>query len=75
MSFDEPGEHCFPFVRTFGDVGIGQPLAFINSRGRLAFALNQASLVQLLGVERSAKISVRPVRSAPTSTRLEDPVC
>jgi S-adenosylmethionine hydrolase len=70
VDFGEAGEHCFPLVRTFGDVGIGQPLAFINSRGRLAFALNQGSLVQLLRVERSARISVRPVPSAPLHPRL-----
>lgn len=64
VSFGDQGEHSFPFVRTFGDVGIGQPLAFINSRGRLAFALNQASLVQRLCVERSTRINVRSSQGA-----------
>ena len=32
-----------PFVRTFSDVPIKQPLLFIDSRGRASFALNQAS--------------------------------
>jgi S-adenosylmethionine hydrolase len=30
-----------PFVRTFGDVPVGEPLIFIDSRGRFSLALNQ----------------------------------
>jgi S-adenosyl-L-methionine hydrolase (adenosine-forming) len=32
-----------PFVKTFSDVPVKQPLLFIDSRGRASFALNQAS--------------------------------
>ncbi len=32
-----------PFVRTFGDVPVGQPLLYIDSRGRLGVAVNQKS--------------------------------
>jgi S-adenosylmethionine hydrolase len=32
-----------PFVRTFSDVPLKQPLLYIDSRGRASFALNQAS--------------------------------
>jgi S-adenosyl-L-methionine hydrolase (adenosine-forming) len=32
-----------PFVKTFSDVPLKQPLLFIDSRGRAGFALNQAS--------------------------------
>ncbi|HYU47380.1 MAG TPA: SAM-dependent chlorinase/fluorinase [Terriglobales bacterium] len=32
-----------PFVKTFSDVELKQPLLFIDSRGRASFALNQAS--------------------------------
>ncbi len=32
-----------PFVKTFSDVRLKQPLLFIDSRGRVSFALNQAS--------------------------------
>jgi S-adenosyl-L-methionine hydrolase (adenosine-forming) len=31
----------FPYVNTFMDVPVGQPLLYIDSRGRVAFALNQ----------------------------------
>lgn len=32
-----------PFVKTFSDVPLNQPLLFIDSRGRASFALNQSS--------------------------------
>jgi S-adenosyl-L-methionine hydrolase (adenosine-forming) len=35
-----------PFVKTFSDVPLKQPLLFIDSRGRASFALNQASLAE-----------------------------
>ena len=31
----------FPYVKTFMDVPVGQPLLYIDSRGRVGFALNQ----------------------------------
>jgi S-adenosyl-L-methionine hydrolase (adenosine-forming) len=31
-----------PFVKTFSDVSIGEPLFYIDSRGRLGFSVNQA---------------------------------
>jgi S-adenosylmethionine hydrolase len=38
------GHHIeLPVVRTFSDVPLKQPLLFIDSRGRVSFALNQAS--------------------------------
>jgi len=35
-----------PFVRTFGDVPVGEPLIFIDSRGRFSLALNQRNFAQ-----------------------------
>jgi S-adenosylmethionine hydrolase len=32
-----------PFVRTFSDVAVGKPLLYIDSRGHIALAVNQAS--------------------------------
>jgi S-adenosylmethionine hydrolase len=34
-------QYTFPFVKTFMGVPVGQPLAYIDSRGRLGFAVNQ----------------------------------
>src|SRR5208282_2408111 len=40
-----------PFVRTFSDVPLKQPLLYIDSRGRASFALNQASFAAVFGIE------------------------
>jgi S-adenosylmethionine hydrolase len=40
-----------PFVRTFGDVPIGEPLIFIDSRGRFSLALNQRNFAQTYHVK------------------------
>jgi S-adenosylmethionine hydrolase len=35
-----------PFVNTFSDVPLKQPLLYIDSRGRASFAVNQASFAE-----------------------------
>jgi S-adenosylmethionine hydrolase len=40
-----------PFVKTFSDVPPKQPLLYIDSRGRLSFALNQASFAAAYKIE------------------------
>jgi S-adenosylmethionine hydrolase len=40
-----------PFVRTFSDVPIKQPLLYIDSRGRASFAINQASFAAVYAVD------------------------
>jgi S-adenosylmethionine hydrolase len=40
-----------PFVRTFSDVPLKQPLLFIDSRGRASFAINQASFAAMYGID------------------------
>ena len=40
-----------PFVRTFSDVPLKQPLLFIDSRGRVSFAVNQGSFASAYNVE------------------------
>jgi S-adenosylmethionine hydrolase len=40
-----------PFVKTFSDVPLKQPLLFIDSRGRASFALNQASFAAAYGID------------------------
>ena len=40
-----------PFVRTFSDVLLNQPLLFIDSRGRASFALNQASFAAVYKID------------------------
>lgn len=40
-----------PFVRTFSDVPLKQPLLYIDSRGRLGIAVDQGSFAQTYGIE------------------------
>jgi S-adenosyl-L-methionine hydrolase (adenosine-forming) len=40
-----------PFVRTFSDVPLKQPLLFLDSRGRASFAVNQASFAAVYGID------------------------
>ena len=36
-------DKTFPFVKTFADVPVGQPLMYIDSRGRVGLAVNQGN--------------------------------
>lgn len=47
-----------PFCHTFGAVEIGQQLAYINSRGKLAFGVNQGSFVRNTAVVPGMTITV-----------------
>jgi S-adenosylmethionine hydrolase len=65
-----PGDHmrlrldqrtlALPFVRTFGDVPEGRPLAYIDSRGRLALAVNQGNFAKVYGVTPPVPLFVYP---------------
>jgi len=39
-----------PFVRTFSDVPLQRPLLYIDSRGRVGFAINQESFASIYGI-------------------------
>ena len=47
-----------PFVRTFADVPLGKPLLYIDSRGRLGIALNQANFAATNGVKPPVTIFI-----------------
>lgn len=44
-------EIAMPFVRTFSDVPVKQPLLFIDSRGRASFAVNQSSFAATYNIQ------------------------
>lgn len=44
-------EIAMPFVKTFSDVPLHQPLLFIDSRGRVSFAINQGNFASTHRVE------------------------
>jgi S-adenosylmethionine hydrolase len=53
-----------PFVRTFMDVPVGEPLLYIDSRGRLGLALNQRNFSQVNKIIPPGTIFV-PRKGAP----------
>jgi len=57
----------FPYVKTFMDVPVGQPLLYIDSRGRVAFALNQRDFSKTNNI--SPPVSVFIPRKAGNSGR------
>ncbi len=46
------------FVRTFSDVPVGQPLLYIDSRGRFAIAVNQGSFAAVYGVKPPVELRI-----------------
>ena len=55
-------EMTLKFVKTFSDVPIGQPLLYIDSRGRLAMAVNQNSFAATYGVKVPSGIVIPRVK-------------
>jgi S-adenosyl-L-methionine hydrolase (adenosine-forming) len=49
---------ALPYVKTFMDVPVGEPLLYIDSRGRVGFAVNQDSYSRKFGITPPAKIFV-----------------
>ena len=47
-----------PFVKTFGEVAIGNPLAFIDSRGRLSFSLNQTNFAKTYNIKPPVNFTI-----------------
>jgi S-adenosylmethionine hydrolase len=47
-----------PFCRTFGEVGVGEPLAYVNSRGSLALGVNRGSFVEKWTVVPGASVVI-----------------
>lgn len=46
------------FVKTFSDVALGQPLLYIDSRGRFAMAVNQGSFAAVYGIKPPQEFSI-----------------
>jgi S-adenosylmethionine hydrolase len=47
-----------PFVRTFADVPLNEPLMYIDSRGRLGLAVNQGSFASKFGIKPPQSIVI-----------------
>lgn len=54
-----PAPAPVPFVRTFGEVGAGEPLLYEDSNGSLAIGVNQGHAAAWLGLETGARVTIR----------------
>src|ERR1700689_2807767 len=43
--------YTMPYVKTFMDVPVGQPLLYVDSRGRVGFAVNERNFSKVYGVD------------------------
>lgn len=59
---------ALPYVRTFMNVPVGEPLLYVDSRGRVAIAINQGNYSQKYKVAPPASIFI-PRKSAPIKGR------
>lgn len=50
--------YTFPYVRTFMDVPVGEPLLYIDSRGRLAAAVNQGDFSKKYNIAPPAPLVI-----------------
>ena len=48
------------FVRTFSDVGLKEPLLYIDSRGRLGLAVNQSSFAAVYKIRPPTELMIAP---------------
>jgi S-adenosylmethionine hydrolase len=48
-----------PFVRTFGEVAVGEPLMYVDSRGNIALAVNRGSFAERYRVAVPAPVLIR----------------
>lgn len=49
-----------PLASTFGDVPVGEPLLYVNSRGQAALALNMGDFARTHGVSPGASVRLSP---------------
>jgi S-adenosyl-L-methionine hydrolase (adenosine-forming) len=58
------GSSCeVPFVSTFGDVGVEQPLLYVDAQQMLALAVNRGSAADLLNLNVDSEVRLRPLLS------------
>ena len=48
------------YAATFGDVPVGQPLLYVNSRGQAALALNMGDFARTHAVAPGAPVKLAP---------------
>jgi S-adenosylmethionine hydrolase len=58
----EEKSYAFPYVKTFMDVPVGQPLLYIDSRDRVGFALNERDFSKTYKVSPPVSVFIPPKR-------------
>ena len=51
-------QYKFPYVKTFAGVPVGQPLVYIDSRGRVGIAVNQGDFSKVYGVKPTVPVII-----------------
>jgi S-adenosylmethionine hydrolase len=59
VTFGKGRELRLPLVATFSDVPMGKPLLYVDSRGRVAFAVNQGSFAQMHRIQALSTFVLR----------------
>jgi S-adenosyl-L-methionine hydrolase (adenosine-forming) len=59
-------EMVLPLVKTFSDVALGKALLYVDSRGRLALAVNQGNFSRVYGIKPPLKLFI------PRKAKLEE---
>jgi len=57
-----------PFVKTFMDVPVGDPLLYVDSRGRIGLALNQRNFSQVYKIAPPVRLFI-PKKALPAKSR------
>lgn len=59
---------ALPYVKTFMDVPVGDPLLYVDSRGRIGLALNQRNFAQVYKITPPVPLSI-PKKALPAKKR------
>jgi hypothetical protein len=51
-------QYAFPFVKTFSDVPVGNPLFYIDSRGRLSLGINQRNFAETYKAGEGSRLMI-----------------
>ncbi|HET6266633.1 MAG TPA: S-adenosyl-l-methionine hydroxide adenosyltransferase family protein [Acidobacteriota bacterium] len=59
-----PTTRIIPYVKTFSDVAVGQPLLYVDSRGHMALAINQGNFANAYHIKPPIPIEIlKPTKS------------
>jgi S-adenosylmethionine hydrolase len=64
ITFDGVLTFDLPLTETFGNMELGAPVAYLNSRGYLAIARNRANLADRYNLSADAKVTVQTLASS-----------